>query len=33
MTSKLKGKMVKDYTFGDTLIVYDEGLELSRATK
>ena len=33
MTSKLKGKVVKDYTFGDALVSLDDNLEISHALK
>ena len=33
MSSKLKGKIVKDYTFGDGLIAYDDNMEITQAVK
>ena len=33
MSSSLKGKMVKDYTFGNTLVMFDDNIEITQALK
>ena len=33
MASKLKGKLVKDYTFGESLTIFDNNIEVISALK
>jgi hypothetical protein len=33
MIQKLKGKQVKDYLFGESLVVFETGSEVAKATK